>query len=247
NGHTRLPNQGLNSFLIGLEAQYDYSLPNLESDGLSPIARNFNRSSYNYIEFRTGIGQNALSNYFNQRKEVYSLAVSYGKVINRTFKFGGGFYYRFYEHYYDYIRGEKQYINEEYPEFKEKPFLYASTYGIFGSFELLLNHVGLEVNIGANFSKPFYEIDWRISQGFSHTFENSEGVIVIGVEDTPFSTKYEIKKVVSSRMGVKYYFWATEKLPLHNLYIGAHINANLGQADFSEFSVGYIYSFNFKD
>ena len=247
NGHTKLPNQGLNSFLIGLSAQFNYKVRDTAALKIPKRRPKFNRTTNNFLDVRTGIGQMALSNYFNDRKEVYSVAVSYGKVVNRTYKFGVGFYYRFYEQYYDYIKGEKQFINEEFPEFKDNPFRYASTYGVFGSFEVLLNHFGLEVNIGANFAKPFYEIDWRISQGFSHTFENNEGVTVIGVEDTPLSTKYEIKKIVSSRLGVKYYLWGTNNNPVHNVYVGIHLNANLGQADFSELSLGYVYNFNFKN
>lgn len=35
-------------------------------------------------------------------------------------------------------------------------------------------------------------------------------------------------------------------MPENNFYIGAHINSNLGQADFSEISLGYIYNLNFR-
>ena len=48
-------------------------------------------------------------------------------------------------------------------------------------------------------------------------------------------------------MGLKYYLIGTTKVPKNNLYLGFHINANLGQADFTELSLGYVYSFNFMN
>ena len=48
-------------------------------------------------------------------------------------------------------------------------------------------------------------------------------------------------------MGLKYYLWSTTNSPKDNMYIGAHINANLGQADFTELSIGYTYRFSYKE
>jgi hypothetical protein len=67
----------------------------------------YKSKSQTYLSTRFGIGQNILSKEFDTKKEVYSFAMSAGKIINNTFKFGGGFYYRFYEHYYDYINNNE--------------------------------------------------------------------------------------------------------------------------------------------
>ena len=37
---------------------------------------------------------------------------------------------------------------------------------------------------------------------------------------------------------------STSKNPKHNVFLGVHINANFGQADFSELSIGYVYRFD---
>jgi hypothetical protein len=43
-------------------------------------------------------------------------------------------------------------------------------------------------------------------------------------------------------LGLRYYAITAKKAPQHNVFVAANINANLGQADFSELSFGYVYS-----
>ncbi|MBT8271264.1 MAG: acyloxyacyl hydrolase, partial [Bacteroidia bacterium] len=196
NGHTRLPNQGLNSVLASLSAKI-----NTRTEHELIDKPEYSRSSQTYISGRIGFGLNVLSEEFNSKKGVYSLAFDLGKIINKTFKFGGGFYYRFYQHYYDYIKNEEPLVIEEYPLFLENPFVYASNFGLYGSAELLLGHVGFEFEMGLNIHKPFYSIDWRLNQGYSYTNANGTLIKVLG----EFDWYYEIKRTVSARMGLKYY------------------------------------------
>ena len=239
NGHTRLPNQGLNSLALSFAAKFDSNQQ--PEKPKKPHA--FSKKSQTYLSWRLGLGQNVLSEVFNSKKEVYSFAMSAGKIINNTFKFGGGFYYRFYEHYYDYINNDGALVEEQLPQFKINPFGYATNFGLFATSELLLGHVGFEFDLGLNIYKPFYQIDWQLNQGYSFQNSNGETIVVLGELDW----YYEIKRTVSSRMGLKYYLWSTTNSPKHNMYIGAHINANLGQADFTELSIGYTYRFNYKE
>ena len=234
NGHTRLPNQGFNSFLASVSAEL--SLKNDMSD--EPLDRTKSpKTIQRYFSSRFDVGQNVLSEIFNDKKEVYSVAFSAGKIINKTFKFGAGLYYRFYEHYYDYIKNEEELIVSDYPELGNHPLLNASNIGVFVSSELLLGHIGFEFDIGFNIHKPFYKIDWKLNQGYS--FENGQGetVVVLGKLDD----YYKLKKTVSSRLGLKYYFINNNNQPKHNVFVGAHINANLGQADFTAITFGYVY------
>ena len=90
--------------------------------------------------------------------------------------------------------------------------------------------------------KPAYKIDWRINEGWDNAPRDIPGNWVYG----EFTTKYQLKQIVYSRLGLKYYLLGTDQVPTHNIYVGAHINANLGQADFSEVSLGYTYSFQPK-
>lgn len=237
NGHTRLPNQGLNSIAASISARFEN--PKETTEFKKP---EFSSTSQTYFSSRIGIGQNVLSEKFNTKKEVYSFSASAGKIINNTFKFGGGFYYRFYEHYYDYIKNNEVLVEEQYPHFADNPYGYATNFGLFATSELLIDHFGFEFDLGLNIYKPFYKIDWKLNQGYTYQNANDVTVEVLGELDW----YYEIKRTISARMGLKYYLWSTNMAPKHNIFIGAHINANLGQADFTELSLGYVYRCSLK-
>jgi hypothetical protein len=136
NGHVRLPNQGLNSFAASISAKIDSK----DTSEIKIEPHQFKSKSQNYLSVRFGLGQNVLSKKLNTKKEVYSFAMSAGKIINNTFKFGGGFYYRFYEHYYDYIKNNGALIEEQYPHFRKNPYGYATNFGLFATSELLVDH-----------------------------------------------------------------------------------------------------------
>ena len=232
NGHLRLPNQGLNTFLVSAYSQFNWKKSE-PSSGVDAVVIPNSRESQRYFSSRMGLGQKVLSKYSTEKKEVYAFAISTGKIINKTFKYGYGLYYRFYEDYYDYIQNDEKLVRELYPEFKEQPILYASNFGIFGSGELLLSHVGIEFEMGLNFYKPAYKIDWQINEE-----KYVEGVYQLG----ELNWYYQVKKAVSTRLGAKWYAITTNKSPRHNVFLGAFINANLGQADFSELTLGYVYA-----
>ena len=240
NGHTRLPNQGLNSFLISFSVEIKKSNP-----VSAKPKREFNKSRYSYISLRTGYSKNVLSKAFNETKGVYTISGEYGQVINKFFKLGGGFYYRFYQHYYDYIVDNESLVQdgEEFDFFKEDPWRYATNIGLFVTGEFLLSHFGIEGQIGVNLHKPAYRIDWRINQGWSYVPKDIPDNAVLG----EFDSKFNKKHLISTRLGIKYYFFSTLKIPKNNVYAAFHINSNLGQADFGEFSLGYVYRFNFKE
>lgn len=228
NGHTKLPNQGLNSFAFSISSKvipYADRVPN----DLPPERVKENSKQY-YFSVRTGIGQQVLTfdNFlltdiedYNEPKEVYAFAVGGGIVINRYLKLGGGLHYRFYEHYYDYIE------RNDLAPYNEAPVLNGSNFGIFFGGEFLLSHVGLEFQMGVNFYKPFYEVDWLLNEDELNWY-------------------YELKKHVPVRLGIKLYALNTNNNPKHNVFIGANINANLGQADFTELSIGYVRRFDLK-
>jgi Lipid A 3-O-deacylase (PagL) len=242
NGHSRLPNQGLNSLLASISSTIGSksSGTNFKEPLTKPKKVNTHQA---YFSTRTGFGQNVLSEIFNDKKPVYTVALSAGKIVNKTFKFGGGFYYRFYKHYYDYIKNDEALVEEKFPIFKTNPFGYASNFGLFGSVEILMDHFGFEFELGLNIHKPFYQIDWKLNAGYSFRNANNELIVKLGELDW----YYEIKRTISSRIGLKYYFITNEKTPKHNLYLAAHINANFGQADFTELSFGYVYRAKLKE
>lgn len=242
NGHTRLMNQGYNSFLIGFSA-----LLHPHTASVSGQDENYNfsqKTTHTYFSFRSGLGMNSFAEAFNVRKPVYSVAAEYGWVFQNTFKFGTGIYYRFYSHYHDYIRQEESLVQQgrEYDYFRSNPVYYASNLGVSLQGEVLLNHFGIEAKLGYNLHKPAYKIDWKINEGWENAPREIDSYWQLG----ELNSKYRLKKRISGRLGLKFYFIGTENMPENNFYIGAHINSNLGQADFSEISLGYIYNLNFR-
>jgi len=246
NGHTKLPNQGLNSFLFSVSA--DIKNPTkmqAAQDGF--VKPDFKRTIYDYTSFRAGYGVSVLgeAEVFNETKGVYTVAGEYGKVVNNTFKVGTGFYYRYYEHYHDYIKNNESLVQDgqELAGLNDNPFYNGSAYGLFITGEILLNHVGIEAYVGANLHKPAYQIDWQINEGWDNTPREIPPNWLLGALDS----NYKKKKLISTRLGLKYYLIGTKKAPVNNIYAAFHINTNLGQADFTEFSLGYVYSFKFKE
>jgi hypothetical protein len=103
--------------------------------------------------------------------------------------------------------------------------------------------VGIDLQLGYNLHKPAYKMEWRINEGWDDTPREISRSWVLGELDGTYKKKYRI----SSRLGLKYYLIGMEKAPKHNFYVAASLNANLGQADFSELSLGYVQSLNFRD
>ncbi len=244
NGHTRLPNQGLNSFLISLSTDIKDLKNANKTAALFPV-RQFNRSIYSYMSVRAGYGKNVLSKAFNDRKGVYAISGEYGKVLNNTFRLGIGFYYRFYQNYYNYIIDNESLVKdgEEFDFYKENPWRYASNFGLLASGEVLLNHIGIEGQVGFNLHKPGYKIAWRITEGWSYLPRIYPENAILG----EFNTNYKLKNFISTRMGIKYYMIGMNNTPKNNVYFAFHINSNLGQADFTELSLGYIHNFKFRE
>lgn len=243
NGHTRLFNQGYNSFLAGISADIKQT-PQQYKQVTSQTLSKYVKTRTFYYSVRAGLGQNVLAVAFNDRKNVYTIAGEYGHIYNHTFKIGLGFYYRFYQHYYDYIEGNESLVQDgrKFDYFKDRPFYYASNLGLSIHGEVLLNHIGINAQIGFNLYKPGYKLDYIMNKGWDDTPREIPENWVLGELDST----YKKKKLISSRLGLKYYLIGMEKSPKNDIYIGSTINTNFGQADFIELSLGYVHSFNFK-
>ncbi|MGO3184478.1 MAG: acyloxyacyl hydrolase [Aequorivita sp.] len=243
NGHTRLLNQGYNSFLVSLSADIKNPLKHIERTTAAIIPK-YKRTVYDYFALRSGLGQNVFALAFNDKQNVYTIAGEYGRVYNNTFKIGIGLYYRFYQHYYNYINENESLVQpgREFNYFQGNPWYYATNLGVSIHGEIFLNHIGIDLQVGYNLHKPAYQMDYRINEGWQDTPREISKGWVLGTLDSKFKKKYRI----SSRLGLKYYLIGMEKAPKNNLYLGAHLNANLGQADFTELSLGFVHSFNFR-
>ena len=225
NGHTQLPNLGLNSFLFTLSSKV-YLTP-LDEDVMNDLDKPKPiKSKRFFYTIRTGIGMHEFGGpgtaYERLKKAVYTFSAGGGVIYKQVLKLSGGLAYRFYHHYYNYI------VDTKKSSYVDKPVYNSSNLYIYMGCELLLGHVGLDSEIGVNLFKPFYSEHFRLW------------------EDDGEMT-YWLKSTFVSRLGLKLYAISTAKSPKNNFFVGAHINANMGQADFSEISFGFVHLIGKKD
>ncbi|HET8859130.1 acyloxyacyl hydrolase [Marivirga sp.] len=213
NGHTQLPNYGLNSAVLSVALTP--STFNIAKSNSKEIPK----SREVFIVARSGIGFHELGSTTSpvggDKKLVFSSSFGVGITFKQHFRWYAGFGTRHYQHYADSIANS--------PILQELE-IHPNNHFFMMGIEYLIYHVGISIEGGINLSKPFY-------YHFAEEYENTESI------------KYTLKKIFPSRMGIKLYLLNTAKKPKHNLYISAHINANFGQADFSEASLGYVYNF----
>ena len=233
NGHIKKPNRGYNSIVLGFSAVFSRVKQMPYKTYLKPLGS----KTKGFYTMYLGIGQNAFSDYFNTKKEIYTVSISVGKLFKNRVKLSFGANYHFYEHYYDYIINDETLVRVQEKHLKENPVLNASSFGLFGAGEILLGRFGVELRLGLTIAKPFYKIDWKLNEGYTY-FSNGEEIIVQG----ELNNYFKIKHKVYGRMGLKYYIIPSFDKK-HTIYMGAFINSNLGQADFNEFAIGYEHNF----
>lgn len=218
NGHTRLPNFGINSALLSISTNLD-----LKKQTINEVTEDFNikdikRYSDWFYTVRTGYGiQDFLEEVTEDTvKSVYIFSAYAGIHYKEIYKLKFGIGYRFYQHYYDYIK-----------ENQEKPYIQninknsSNIYLSIGT-EALIGHVGIDIEGGVHLYRPFYKKHYLLTE-----------------EELDF--KYELKKLFLGRLGMKFYAINTSKKPKSNFFIAAHINSNLSQADFTEVSIGFTH------
>lgn len=122
NGHIRLPNNGLNCFTINLASQIGLKKNEIIYSKVDSIVNTNQKKHQKYYSFRFGLGQKVFSQTNNTKKKVYVLAASKGIIIDKTFKFGYGFCYRFYEDYYDFIKNDENLSKDDFLKLKASNF-----------------------------------------------------------------------------------------------------------------------------
>lgn len=222
NGHTQLPNLGLNSVLFSIGSKL-FLEPIDQSNREKYQKPKLEKSKQYFAKMRFGMGLHEFGGPGTEtgeiKRSVNIISLGVGAIYKRVVKVSLGLTYRFYHQYYNYI---KEYQPDEY---KDLSALNASNLIVYIGGELLLGHVGIDGEIGINLFKPFYAYHHEL-------YEDDSGI------------SYWLKKTIATRIGLKIYMMNTAKNPKNNIFIGAHLNANMGQADFSEISLGIVHRFN---
>ncbi len=217
NGHTSLPNDGINTASLSVSTKLNLSKANAIVD-IPKTRKKEPKFGDFFMQMRYGIGFHVLEKEKNEIKKATTYSVSGGIFYKEIIKLKFGFNYRFYQHYYDYI------TENNLEPFIDSPKINASAIGVHVGTEVLLGNIGLDWEGGINIYKPFYKTHYLLDNPKLDIF-------------------YKLKQVFSARLGLKLYLFNHNIKPRHNFYIAAHINSNLSQADFSEINFGYTYRF----
>lgn len=217
NGHTQLPNFGLNSANVSLALEY-FTKPQHTSLYTKPIAPKTSRQLF--YQLRTGIGFHELGATTypigGPKSEVYLASLSGGFQLKNHLKLRGGFAYRYYTHFYQDI------LNKQLADYIQNPHKSASNVYFFLGTEFLLGHVGFDIEGGLNLHKPYFNY-------FYPHFERSSNL------------DFWLKKLFCTQLGLHAYAINTNKNPVFNVFAAVHLNANFGQADFTAGSLGFCF------
>ena len=221
NGHTSLPNFGLNSALLSFSTKFDVQKPKISDPKITFDKTKIKKFGDWFYSVRYGRGFQTFLEDLDKIKTVDAISLNGGIYYKNAYKLRFGVNYRYYKHYYDYI---SENMVEPYID---NPFANASNIYISIGGEALVGRVGIDVEGGLNLYKPFFKKHYLLTD-YKHDF------------------KYELKKLFLGRLGLKLYAINNAKNPLNNFYLAAHINSNLSQADFSEISFGFTHRFKNK-
>lgn len=217
NGHTQLPNFGLNSAALSLVFEYLPGKNNLK-DVLKPHIEKSAKSYF--IQHFSGIGFHELGAtdkpIGGAKKPVYFTSISGGFIHNKHFKVRSGFSYRYYQHYFDYVN------SNQLEPYIQNPHASASNVYYFMGTEFLFARVSFDIEGGLNIYKPFFNY-------FYPAFEGRGNL------------DFTLKKLFCSQVGLNFYLLNTNLLPKSNAFVGVQMNANFGQADFSGAKIGFVY------
>ncbi len=223
NSHTTLPNFGLNSGMIALSAQY-FLKPYARLDRSNWSFQPDRRRQY-FIQITPGLGLHELGGtrrpLDGPTKIIPSVSLATGIIFRRHLKVKTGFVYRYYDSFRDDI------VKNDLPDFRDAPIWNASHIYLLIGMEYLVGHVGLELESGITLHKPY----------FDHWFRSTDS-------DNAF-LRWQ-NKTFPTRIGGNFYLFNTNNSPAQNLYVGLHVNANWGTADFMGYTMGYIRRLNFN-
>lgn len=214
NGHTALPNAGMNIFCghLGLrfEKKRDFTKAHIPSV-----------PQENTIVVKAGIGFHEFGSTTKAiggpRYPSYHLSGWYSIPYKNIHLFQFGTTLAYYTSFYDYIKNQEVYDTDQHVR--------ASTGVVFAGHEFVFGKFGFVSQLGIYFYNPFFIKQKKIEGEWNGLGE-------------------KLQAINTNRLGIMYYpFKRRNSLNNlnHQLSFGAFIKANVGQADLFEYSVGYSF------
>lgn len=205
NGHYQVPNLGINmpTLFVGL-IYHPKPFPN-------HFERRQMAVSPSQIKFnvRVGLGVHELARTFGpvgtSKYAIYVTDLYISKRLGKVSNVQTGIEINHYNSYYNYI------VKNNFFEGQQK--LKATVFTAFLAHELLIGRFSLLSQGGINVYNRFYD-------QYILMYKSETGL------------KSELKKYISTRLGLQYYLFNPPSSNKSNVFVGAYIKANFGQADF---------------
>ena len=212
NGHTGLPNVGINIPMLQLGAVYYIK----KDESFRKVPKpEFVYDKKIQFNMRLALGINRFGSEVGPSNGPYYpiyLASFYldkrVSAINKI-QFGIDTYYN---------SGYRQYLESQQPPELEANFVNASVISVWVGNEFLIGRLGLILQVGYNLYNPFLKYFVKLDESISPA-----------------------KAYIPGRIGVQYYLKDNFHGARKNAFIGVYVKSNMGQADFLEFSLGYKF------
>jgi hypothetical protein len=214
NGHYQVPNLGLNlpSLFIGL-AYHPKVFPARFEHHVIEVPPSQLR-----FNVSTGIGVHEMARTFGPvgtpKYAVYIADFYLSKHYGKASNVQAGIEVKHYNSFYNYI------VRNDF--FTSDQMLKATVFTAFLAHELMIGRFSLYTQGGINLYNRFYD-------QYILMYKSERGL------------KSELKKYISTRLGIQYYLFDPKYGTRSNIFIGGYIKANFGQADFICTQVGYVF------
>jgi hypothetical protein len=213
NSHYQVPNLGMN--LISVRAGLVFNAGN----NFQPVRKDIELpQSKLRLNFRTGIGVHELARTFGPagtpKYKIYVNDIYLSKRYGKISNVQAGLEINYYKSYYNFIVTNNLFENDRH--------LKATVFTAFLGHELMIKRFSLLTQGGVNLYNKFYN-------SYISMYKSERGMSLA------------LKKIFSSRLGLQYYFFDPQYNTRSNVFIGAYIKANFGQADFACMQVGVVF------
>ena len=213
NSHYQVPNLGMNLISIhaGVLFHAGNSLPAVKQNTDIPKSRL-------KLNFRTGIGIHELARTFGPagtpKYKIYVNDIYLSKRYGKISNVQAGLEVNYYKSYYNFIVTNNLFDNDRH--------LKATVFTAFLGHELMIKRFSLLTQGGINLYNKFYN-------SYISMYKSEQGMSLA------------LKKIFSTRLGLQYYIFDPQYNTRSNVFIGAYIKANFGQADFACMQVGVVF------
>lgn len=213
NSHYQVPNLGMN--LISLRAGILFNAGN----NLPPVRKEVDLpKSRIRLNFRTGIGIHELARTFGPagtpKYKIYVNDIYLSKRYGKISNVQAGLEVNYYKSYYNYIVTNNLFESDRH--------LKATVFTAFLGHELMIKRISLLTQGGINLYNKFYN-------SYISMYKSEGGMSLA------------LKKIFSTRLGLQYYFFDPQYNTRSNVFVGAYIKANFGQADFACMQLGVVF------